>query len=233
MTRTFLGGMYGYTYGYGYAYGLMAVEMNAIDDAVNIHTPESVFNYQISPVRNLMRWFRTMAASYPNINDSDNKLSFNAGTGNLQATGMYRGRDECREEALPIKESQDITPQNFQDVNKCTPLWSNETFSFEYPMSVAEYNNIKANPYGYVSFQCGDGDFERGWIKDIKYRPVDGKATIVLRLLWNPKAPLPLPPLLPPPDATVDDENALAWDVEQTQAQAWDTGQSQALTWSN
>jgi hypothetical protein len=48
-------------------------------------------------------------------------------------------------------------------------------------MSLADYRAIKASPYGYISAQCGSGDFNKYWIKEIKYRLNEGTATFILR----------------------------------------------------
>jgi hypothetical protein len=173
--------------GYGYPYGQMIVEQGNVSAPENIFSPTSVLNYGISPVRNLFRWFRSIAASFPNIVDSDNRLSFNSGTGNILAKGelaaIYGG--SCRLENLPIQENQNLAPTQFADPLDATPLWRNESVEFDYPMALGDYKKIKLNPYGYISYQCGSADFEKGWIKEIKYQPNLGTAHIVLRKKWT------------------------------------------------
>lgn len=172
---------------YGYAYGGLIVEQGGINFATNIFSPASTYNYRLSPARNLMRWARTILASYPNISDSDNIIYFSKGTGNTLASGQLADSylNDCVLEGLPIAENQNITPLQFKDPVKATPLWRNKTFTFNYPMSISDYNRIKLNPYGYVSFQCGTGEWQKGFIKELKYRPVQGDATIILRLKWS------------------------------------------------
>lgn len=171
----------------GYPYGEMVVEQGNIDSPENIFSPSSVYNYGISPVRNLLRWFRSIAAAYPNVDDSDNKLFFNAGTGNILAKGelsaIYGG--SCRMENQPIRENQDVAPTIFQDQTKATPLWRNEPVSYDYPMSLRDYKHIKANPYGYISFQCGNGPWEKGWITEISFKPFQGMGSFKLKKTWQ------------------------------------------------
>lgn len=171
----------------GYPYGEMVVEQGGVDDPGNMFSPDTIYNYRISPLRNLMRWFRSIAACYPNILDSDNRLYFNAGTGNLLAKGelseLYGGT--CRLEKVPIQENQDVNPQIFLDPAKALPLWKNETFTYDYPMSLKDYKAVKANPYGYISYQCGNGPWQKGWIKELSYKPTDGMATFTLKRKWS------------------------------------------------
>lgn len=50
-----------------------------------------------------------------------------------------------------------------------------ETISFTYPLSVAEYRKVKANPYGLIEV-----DGVLGWIKEFTYSFADGEATFKL-----------------------------------------------------
>lgn len=170
----------------GYPYGEMIVEQGNVSNPENIFSPSSILNYGISPVRNLLRWFRSIAASYPDVG-GDNQLYFNAGTGNIIAKGelseLYGG--SCRLENDEIQENQNIAITMFQDQQQATPLWRNEPVQYDYPMSLKDYENIKANPYGYISYQCGNGPWKKGWISDIVYKPFDGKATFKLIKTWR------------------------------------------------
>lgn len=170
---------------YGYPYGGLVVEQGNISNPNNIFSPNSVYNYRLSPMHNLMKWFRTIAAGYPDIVNSDNRIFFSKGTGNLLASGQIAQEDSCKLESMDIMESQDLNTTFFKDIAKATPIWRNEIFSFDgYPMSVADYKKIKENPYGYISFQCDQGEFEKGWIKEIVYQPAAGTANLTLRLKW-------------------------------------------------
>lgn len=159
----------------GYLYSELMVEQGNITSASGMFSPDTLYNYHKSPIRNLIRWFRTIAAGLPDLNA---RLKFNSGTGNLQARGE-QASGFCKVETMPLSESQNITTAHIAD--DFTPIWRPENITFEYPMALAEYLIIKANPYGYVSYQCGQGDWRKGWVREIKYRPVDGMATITLK----------------------------------------------------
>jgi hypothetical protein len=162
-----------------YPYGSIQVEQGNITNPQNIFSPNTIYNYRLSPLRNLMRWYKTIAAGFASIADAINMLFFSSGTGNLTASGIMTDTF-CREENSDIQENQNIFVTKFTN-NDYTPLWKNELITYEYPMSVSDYNTIKQNPYGFISAQCGNGPFLKYWIVDIKYRPNKGTATIVGR----------------------------------------------------
>lgn len=163
-----------------YPYGNIDVEQGNITNPQNIFSPDTIYNYRISPIRNLMRWYKSISPAFANVSDSSNKLIFSSGTGNLIASGIMTD-PTCRLEGVDLAENQNLFVTQFADQANTTPIWKNETITYDYPMSDADYRIIKANPYGYISAQCGEGDFEKYWIKEIKYRRNKGTATFILR----------------------------------------------------
>lgn len=163
-----------------YPYGNISVKQGGITSPDNIFSPDTVYNFDLSPARNLMRWYKSIAAGFTAIGDSLNQLFFQSGTGNLIASGLVT-EEECRIEGVEIQENQNIFTTHFEDAEDYTPLWRPETITYENEMSVAEYKIIKAAPYGYISVQCGTGDFVKYWIVEIKYKLTKGIATFQLR----------------------------------------------------
>lgn len=163
-----------------YPYTSLNVEKGGITNPENIFSPSTVYNFRLSPLRNLMRWYKTIAPSFVNISDSANKLFFSSGTGNLTAKGMLTD-SFCRLEASEIQENQNLFVTQFANSADYQPIWENETIAYDYPMSIADYKKVKANKYGYISMQCGTGEFVKYWIVEIKYRMVKGVATFILR----------------------------------------------------
>ena len=161
------------------------IEQGNVINAQNLFSPETLYNFRITPLRNLMRWFKSIINSYTNLGDSQSKLFFAAGTGNHRAIGELGGAYvECKLENAPISEQQDLWTTNFANQSDYTPRWRNENVTFKYPLSLGQYNAIKASPYGYISFQCGNGEFQKGYINEIKWSPVEGIASFNLRLKW-------------------------------------------------
>jgi hypothetical protein len=162
------------------------VEQGNIDNAANVFSPQTLYNWRIRPYSNLMRWFKSIANSYPNINDSDNKLYFSSGTGNYLAAGQIAGAyPTCKLENGVKAENRDMSKMDFADVAEATPLWKPEYATLKYPLSIADYKTLKANPYGYISFQCGTGEWKKGYIKDVRYRINKGEADFVLKIKYS------------------------------------------------
>lgn len=169
------------------SYGFQ-VEQGNIDNPVNIFSPDTVYNWRIRPYYNLMRWFKSLANSYPNIDDTANKLYFSSGTGNYTAEGeLIEGLydPDCKLENGVKAENRNLSKLDFSDVTEATPLWRPEPAIFTYPLSVQDYKLLKANPYGYISFQPGGGEFLKGFIQSVKYKLNEGTADFVLKIKWS------------------------------------------------
>lgn len=160
-------------------YNTFTIDTNQIQGSPeNIYSPETKYNFLISPARNMLRWMRSVINGYTNIADTNNKIFFSSGTGNIDASIRYI--DDCYfiGDIVQLSEKQDLTYNT--PITPQPPIWKNETITFEYPLSVSEYRAIKAAPYGTIRYQCGTGDFKDGFIKEIKYQPIRGTATFVL-----------------------------------------------------
>lgn len=162
------------------------VEQGNIDNPANVFSPQTLYNWRIRPFSNLMRWFKSIANSYPNIYDSANKLFFASGTGNFLAEGQIGGAyPACKLENGVKAENRDLGVMDFVDTTQATPLWKPEYATLKYPLSVADYKKLKANPYGYISFQCGTGEWKKGYIQNSRYRLNKGEADFTLKLKWE------------------------------------------------
>lgn len=164
------------------AYGYQ-VEQGNIIDASNFYSPDTAYNWRIRPFYNLMRWWRSIAQSYVNLVNTASQLFFSAGTGNLLATGELPLYDPCKLEDNEKSESEDLNRTDFAVEN--LPIYKPERLTFEnYPLSLRDYNTIKSNPYGYISVQCGTGEYIKAYILSINYRPSRGDADFNLILKW-------------------------------------------------
>ena len=162
------------------------VEEDKILNPQNIFDPATVKNFRLSPMRNLMRWFKSIVNTYTNISSSDSRIFFNAGTGNFLAAGLLDDDTDCRLENATLFENGSIGVTNFRDIADATPLFKNEYSSFEYPLKLSQWNTIKSDPYGYIAYTCGgDSVVKKGFIKELKYRPAQGMANFTLRKKWG------------------------------------------------
>lgn len=165
------------------AYADWEVEQGNIVNPSNIYSPATAYNWRIRPMYNLMRWWKSIAQSYVNLTNTISKLFFSAGTGNLLASGTMATYDPCNVEQNERAENDDL---RFQDIAVgATPIWKPETVTYRYPMSVKDFNLVKATPNGYINYQCGSGAFAKGFINLLMYRPARGEAEITLKLKWD------------------------------------------------
>ncbi len=162
----------------------MFVEKDNITSPANIYSPATTYNWRIRPFYNLMRWFKSVAHCYLNLSNSTSKLLFASGTGNYIAEGRLNIPDSCALENKVLAENANLSATDFI-LSGRTPIYKPETVQFTYPLSVADYVIIKNNPYKYIEFQCGNGNFEKGYIKSIDYKPVAGEAVFTLLKKWQ------------------------------------------------
>lgn len=157
----------------------LIVEQGVPEQAVNIFDPPTVYNFRVSPARNLLRWWGWLGGnSFRNAADgARNLFNFGSGTGNYQAGGFIP--DHCSPEVAIVLENNDLgawvlKPDYFN------PLVRAESVTFEYPLSLDDFSRIRANPYGYISYECA-GTWKKAYITKITYRMSKGKATFELR----------------------------------------------------
>jgi hypothetical protein len=161
-------------------------ETDNILGADGVYSPETTVNWRIRPLSNLMRWFRSVAASYPDLSSTDAKLFFTSGTGNISAKGHLDDASDAKlETASPKAENKDLEKGDFQRAEDFVPLWRPKLITYTYPFSKREYDKIKAEPYGYVSVQLGTGDWIKGYVTEIRHSPTRGEADINLKLKWE------------------------------------------------
>lgn len=163
------------------AYGYV-VEQGNISEPENIFSPHTAYNFRISPFRNLMRWFKSVVNGYANIIDPSSKLFFSQGTGNYTARGRRVG--SCILENGPKSENQDLSINDFLNTQDALPLYRPENVTFTHPFTRADWEAIRANPSGYVSVQCGNGDWLKGYVTELQWKVKDGTAEIKLKLKY-------------------------------------------------
>ena len=140
----------------------------------NISSPGTRFNYIITPIRNLMRWFKSLAMS-PDI--TNELLTFNSSNGNYIACGQMTSY--CPIEISEICENQTITSADFLSQNDARPIWKPMYMTFECPLTMAQKILIQANPYGVIKANCNGTDYY-GSIISCDYSPNQGTAKFKL-----------------------------------------------------
>ena len=156
---------------------------NILQSFSDILQPQFRRNIRLSPLRNILRHLKDLLRTYhPNPNG---EFQFTAGTGNYIAKIQYLGSVPCLLEIHGdplwdgLSESQTISINLLDDPNDGLPYEQNVVIEFQIPMSFNTYLTIKNNPYGYVKYSCADG-YSFGWIKQIRYNPSEGMASVQL-----------------------------------------------------
>lgn len=145
----------------------------------------TTLNASLSPRRNAERWKKWLFFA-----NKHSDFAFTSGEGNYQ--GAYRNSSKNNSAALffdeiyrPADTDGNVIYEELELGHISMPLIAEnqpityeqgsmkaESISFTYPLSVAEYRKVKANPYGLIEV-----DGVLGWIKEFTYSFADGEAT--------------------------------------------------------
>jgi hypothetical protein len=156
----------------------MIVEQGNVTSGTNMVDIPTLYNYAISPARNMMRWFKTIAAGL--VDYTTDLLSFTTGLSNVFASGT--NSNSCVIEGNAISENQNISFTNFANSSDATPLWKPIYVTFKYPLSWQQFVSLQSNSKGVIAFSRNSTTFEYGYIVEVNYKPNDGLATFKLLL---------------------------------------------------
>ena len=143
----------------------------------NVYSPNTRMNYALTPARSLMRWFKSIAAAQPTV--SNENFIFTSGTGNYIAQGQMLYN--CPIEGSTLSEKETIDVSNFDNDYYITPIWQTVYATFNAPLSMAEFEDIKADVYGAIRFRCSDTIY-LGNIIEMSHDPNVGIANFKLLL---------------------------------------------------
>jgi hypothetical protein len=149
----------------------------------NILEPDTSYNLRITPTRNLLRHLKYIASSiYKQVGRA---VRFTYGEGNYEAQTEIND-NVCflgNYDNELLLESQNIA---WDDVNEpATPVYIPEYIEFEYPVSFTNYLIIKNNPYKCIEVSSGNSTFIKGFIIEVRWKPVGGLAYFKLLRAWQ------------------------------------------------
>lgn len=128
---------------------------------------ETAYNLRLTPARMLLAHVGVITACLQKI---QGVIKFIKGEGN---TALALAKDDvgCQEDfsGVAIGESDDVA-WNEANAANIVPLWVPEILQFEYPLSLADINAIRANPHGYVTVTDESGTAHNGFILDVEYK---------------------------------------------------------------
>lgn len=143
----------------------------------NLTESTTALNLRYSPKRNLTRHLNRLAASLTRLSSL---FRYASGEGNQDMTttmvadgcaGDYSGQLLTEDAAIRWDDS---------NVRNNTPLFEPILYTFTHPISLTEYNQIKANTKGYIRGVCADGNVIEGFVKQVGYKVEQGMADFVL-----------------------------------------------------
>jgi hypothetical protein len=148
------------------------------DSVTNVLSPETAYNLRISPARNALRHIKTISGSIQKF--SGRPLRFVYGEGNYTMVSNMDSSEICdgNYNNASFSEDQDII---WDDANvNTTPIWIPEFIEFEYPLRFSEYLEIKDNKFKCIEVSESEDDFIKGYIIEIRYKPVMGMGVFKL-----------------------------------------------------
>lgn len=143
-------------------------------DTANLYSPTTRMNLRLTPVRTLMRWFKSICAPTPTI--TNESQLFTSGTGNYISESRFA--DQCFIETGIVTENQTVIST---DVVNPTPTWQTIYVNFDAPLSMTQMELIKTDPYGAIRFRCSDSYYV-GNIVELNHDPNKGIAAFKLLL---------------------------------------------------
>lgn len=141
----------------------------------NIISPETTYNYRISPARNLLRHVKSIAGSI--LKYANRPIKFTYGEGNyLLQTKFINDTCSGNFQDNLLTEKQDITVEESGD----SAIWIPEYLDFQYPITFSQYLSIKNNLFKCVEVSDTNSNFIKGFIVEMHYKPVGGLTTFKL-----------------------------------------------------
>lgn len=137
----------------------------------NVFSPETSYNLRLSPVRNLLRWSPVIDAGLTKY--VGREIKFTSGEGN------YKMSSELASDVCPGRWNNNLIAENeniiWDDVDNSDsdPIWLPEIIEFQYPLTLAQWESISANPKGVFEVSGSTNDYIKGFILELKYKPDD------------------------------------------------------------
>lgn len=119
--------------------------------------PAGIYNIRLTPARMIRKWARVIASNFVNLSNNyvSGLLRFSSGKGNYNVVSKLTGYHE-------VAEGTDI------DMIGQRPIWINEVYSFEYPLTFAQFELIRASPKQAIAFIDNGGVQRTGYIEEVE-----------------------------------------------------------------
>lgn len=159
------------------AYGILRPEVfnDSFTLGTNYNALASAYNIRLTPKRMLLYHLNQITVALQKIQGD---IRFVHGEGNTLfscAKDLIAYVEQCYEDynGVALYENQDIAWNDANAAN-ISPIYLPEKYTFEYPLTHAEFNTIKNNPYGYIEFYKFSDDIKQGYILSMEYKMKTG-----------------------------------------------------------
>jgi len=143
----------------------------------NCLSPETGYNLRLTPTRMLLKWNAYFAGAYSKIAGTSAK--FGSGISNYLYESQLNGFCKERYNNQLLIENQNLA---FDDAKNeaNTVLFDPIFIRFKAPLKRSLYNSIALSPYGVINVGYGSTVTDKGFIKNITYKPNEGLAEFEL-----------------------------------------------------
>jgi hypothetical protein len=149
----------------------------------NVFSPETIYNLRFKPARLLRNWYKIFGTSLIKLNDTLRNVKFSFGEGNYKI--ISQGIEACDPAQMELVEAGQDVNVIIPAADGLEPLFTGHVDEFEVPFSLSQYQQLKeldieGNPnyYKKIGYSTTDDDYLNGYILDLRYRPIRGKASM-------------------------------------------------------
>ncbi len=151
-------------------------------DIANIISPSTVINLRLSPVKMAMNWWPYICSSFAKQVDAGARLRFVSGQGNVLETDILVD-SECAKTLFAVAQNQDLSKFGLLGAINNSPLFLPTYLEFEYPFSYSDFELLVKNSINSIDISCENGNFTKGFIKEVKFIPNQAGGIAQFKLL--------------------------------------------------
>jgi len=140
----------------------------------NVFSPETIYNARISPGRNLQNWAKILGGNL--IKGTKKEYAFAFGSFNYIMTSQITGE-------LLVDENAGLNTLPAIDNNEV--IYYPEIYEFEHELTRDQYQILRANPKGFISFEDWNGNESEGFLLQVDYKLEENKGTFTLLRLYR------------------------------------------------
>lgn len=157
------------------------------EEGSDVIDPDTVYNTEISPFVMALRWFKFLFAIFKDNLAVESVLNFVSGTGNYAAIIQRNPAiDECQlytDGYYP--EDENLTYDILLDEEDNPPFLGFEQWDFTYPMSFANYQEVRNNFYQQIPVTYNSSGTKYAYLMEVSYKPAQGLATFRAVKKWD------------------------------------------------